>query len=106
MFPQIKKRLKAYFLTGLVVLLPAVVSIEVFIWLLTPWFNVFHTRLWPLLGFIFMPYTTLAYMGAMLSAGAITPLWLVLIVIAAIVDIGHWGGGNYYRRRRVIVVRR
>ncbi|MCX5758823.1 MAG: DUF502 domain-containing protein, partial [Candidatus Hydrogenedentes bacterium] len=34
-FPKIKKRLKAYFLTGLVVLLPAVVSIKVFIWLLT-----------------------------------------------------------------------
>jgi uncharacterized membrane protein len=35
MFPMIKKRLRAYFLTGLLVLLPAAVSIRVFIWLLT-----------------------------------------------------------------------
>ena len=89
----------------LALLLPRVVMF--FIWLLTNWFSVFNTWLWPLLGFIFMPYTTLAYMGAMLNAGGVTGLWLVLIVIAAIVDIGHWGGGGTtYRRRRVIVVRR
>jgi uncharacterized membrane protein len=35
MLSTLKKRLKSYFLTGLVVLLPVVVSIEVFIWLLT-----------------------------------------------------------------------
>lgn len=35
MLATIKKRLRAYFLTGLVVLLPAVVSIRVFVWLLT-----------------------------------------------------------------------
>ena len=54
----------------------------------------------PLLGFIFLPYATLAYAGAILLAGSVTPLWLVLIILAVLVDIAHWGGGYKRRRRR------
>ena len=36
-----------------------------FIFLLTNWFaSAYQTVIWPLLGFLFMPYTTLAYMAA------------------------------------------
>ena len=39
-----------------------------FMWLLTDWFaRAFDTVIWPVLGFLFMPYTTLAYMTAMLN---------------------------------------
>ena len=39
-----------------------------FIFLLTDWFSrAYHTVLWPVLGFLFMPYLTLAYMAAMLQ---------------------------------------
>jgi hypothetical protein len=49
----------------LAVLMPRVVMF--FIVLLTNWFALaYQTVLWPLLGFFFMPYTTLAYMAAML----------------------------------------
>ncbi len=71
--------------------------------LLTNWFGrAFETRLWPLLGFFVMPYTTLAYMAAMLNNNnALTDGWLALLIAAVIVDVSHWGGGGYsYRRRR------
>ncbi len=78
-----------------------------FMWLLTNWFEAaFQTWVWPLLGFFFMPYTTLAYMAAMLNAGQVSGGWLVLVVIAAIVDAGHWGGGGrIWHRRRVVIVK-
>ena len=73
-----------------------------FIWLLTDWFGRgFETRVWPILGFIFLPYTTLAYLAAMLNNNhALSGLWLVLFVLVILVDIGNWGGGRAASRRR------
>lgn len=78
------------------VIIPRVVMAILF--LLTDWFSIaFQTILWPLLGFIFMPYTTLAYMSAMvLNNHQITNGWLVLLIIAIIVDLGGHGG-SYQR---------
>jgi hypothetical protein len=63
---------------------------------------VFNNAILPILGFIFLPYTTLAYMGAIFYNGSVSGLWLILVIIAAIVDVGHWAGGHgqYGRRRR------
>jgi hypothetical protein len=87
-------------LVVLALLLPRVLM--GFIALLTNWFSLaFKTWLWPILGFLFMPYTTLAYMAAMLNAGGnVSGGWLVLVIIAAIVDVGHWGGTRHFHRRR------
>ena len=73
-----------------------------FIWLLTPWLGqAYKTPLWPVLGFIFMPYTTLAYMGAMLrNDGVVSGGWLLLLIIAILVDLGHLAGGGHSVRRR------
>ena len=62
-----------------------------FIWLLTEWFgHAYQSVIWPLLGFFFMPYTTLAYMAAMLNnAHGVTGGWLVLLIGAVLVDLGH-----------------
>lgn len=89
----------------LALLVPRIAMVLIF--LFTPWFEmVFSTWLWPILGLIFLPYTTLAYMLAVLNTGGVlTPGWLILIVVAAAVDIAHWGGG-VRGRRRVIVVHR
>ncbi|MFZ2655629.1 MAG: hypothetical protein WAX69_11925 [Victivallales bacterium] len=67
-----------------------------FAFLFTGWFGrSFDTRLWPLLGFVFMPYTTLAYMAAMLNNDhVLSGGWLALFIVAVIVDAGHWGGGG------------
>jgi hypothetical protein len=73
----------------------------VFIVLLTNWFGrAFETRLWPILGFLFMPYTTLAYMAAMLNNDhALNGGWLALFVVAVLADAGHWGGSGWTSRR-------
>ena len=81
------------------IFMPRVVM--VFIWLLTHWFSeAFKTAFWPLLGFLFMPYTTLAYMGAVRSGhGHISLLWLIVLIIAVLWDLGGQGG-SFRRRRR------
>ena len=76
-----------------------------FIFLLTNWFaQAYQTVIWPLLGFFFMPYTTLAYMGAMLNNNhQLSGGWLVLVIVAVIFDLGaHERSAKpvyYYRRR-------
>jgi hypothetical protein len=62
-----------------------------FIWLLTDWFpRAYETVLWPLLGFFFMPYTTLAYMGAMLNNNhQISGGWLIALIVAVVFDLSH-----------------
>ena len=69
--------------------------------LATDWFpRAFEQRLWPLLGFLFMPYTTLAYMAAMLNnRHVMNGDWLVLLIIAVVVDVAHWGGSGHTWRR-------
>ena len=71
-----------------------------FIWLLTTWFQqAYATTIWPLLGFFFMPYTTLAYMAAMLNAHGVSGGWLVLLIVAIIVDLGHFEVSRHGRYR-------
>lgn len=79
------------------VILPRITMVVLF--LLTNWFSVFQTIIWPVLGFIFMPYTTLAYMVAMIyNNHQINNGWLVVLIVAIIVDLsGHSGS---YRRIR------
>jgi len=87
-----------FFIVALAV--PRVVMFVAF--LATDWFQrAFATRLWPVLGFLFMPYTTLAYVAAMLNNNhALTGGWLALFVAALVVDMTHWGGGSRSYRRR------
>ena len=66
----------------------------------------YQTTIWPLLGFVFMPVTTLAYAWAMQSSGSVAGLQLVVVVIAVLIDVGILGGGAANPRvRRYVVVR-
>jgi hypothetical protein len=77
----------------------------VFIFLLTNWFgSAFETAIWPLLGFCFMPYTTLAYLAAMLNNNhQLSGGWIVLLIVAVFFDLGGQGRSTrhvvYYRKR-------
>jgi hypothetical protein len=61
----------------------------------------YETRLWPLLGFFFMPLTTLAYAWAINSHGSVDGGYLVVVVVAALIDWGIIGGSarNRYGAR-------
>lgn len=68
----------------------------------------YQTVLWPLLGFIFMPLTTLAYAWAWHSGGgSVSGVGLAVVIVAAIIDLGLLGGGASHQKvRKYYVVRR
>jgi hypothetical protein len=63
----------------------------------TTWFSqAYQTVIWPLLGFFFMPLTTLAYMAAMFNnGGTVTGWWIVLIVFAVLLDLVRGGNASH-----------
>lgn len=60
----------------------------------------FETSIWPVLGFFFMPLTTLAYAWAVNSNGSVTGIYLVVVVFAVLLDLGMGGKGAHEGRRR------
>jgi hypothetical protein len=73
----------------------------VLVWLFSNYLNnAYQTWLWPLLGFIFMPLTTLAYAWAYhYGDGTVQGIGLVVVVIAVLVDLGLLGTGESSRRK-------
>ncbi|MBK7404092.1 MAG: hypothetical protein IPJ41_05540 [Phycisphaerales bacterium] len=57
------------------------------------------TTLWPLLGFFFMPCTTLAYAYAKNAHGSVDGLYLAILVVAVLFDLGVMGSGSHSARR-------
>ena len=60
----------------------------------------YHGLLLPLLGFIFLPLTTLAYAWMTNSHQALEGVNLIILLVAVVIDVGGIGGGEYHRRRR------
>lgn len=52
----------------------------------------------PLLGWLFLPWTTLAYAWAINSRGQVVGFQAIVVVIAVLVDLGVIGGGAARRR--------
>lgn len=63
--------------------------------------HAYHNLLVPLLGFIFLPLTTLVYAWMFNNNMPIVGLNLVILIIAVVVDLGGLGSGEYHRRSRV-----
>jgi hypothetical protein len=62
--------------------------------------HAYHGPIIPLLGFVFLPLTTLAYAWMANSGLPTTGLNLLILIIAVIIDLGGIGGGEYHRRTR------
>lgn len=58
----------------------------------------YETVLWPFLGFLFMPVTTLAYAWAINSRGSVAGFQLAVVVVAVLIDLGMFGGSAARRR--------
>ncbi|HSC93053.1 MAG TPA: hypothetical protein VLB86_15470 [Gaiellaceae bacterium] len=72
----------------------------VLMWIFTPWVDrAFDSIVWPILGTLFLPLTTLLYVILWNTNGRGVDGWEWLFVILAIAgDVGSYAGG--YGRRR------
>ena len=61
----------------------------------------YHGFLIPVLGFIFLPLTTIAYAWMVNSHMPIEGMNLLILIVAAVIDAGGLGGGEYHRRSRL-----
>lgn len=72
------------------------------LWLVTDWFRgVFATPLWPVLGFFFLPLTTLWYSMVVKFFGG---EWGIIPILGAILTVLFDLAPYRFRRRRIIVV--
>lgn len=67
--------------------------------LVVMWFNgylehAFQTTLWPLLGFLFLPVTTIAYAWVINTHGAVDGMYTVVITLAVLFDLGILSGAR------------
>jgi len=60
----------------------------------------YHGLILPLLGFLFLPLTTLAYAWTVNTGQPTTGVNLLILIIAVVIDLGGIGGGEYHRRSR------
>jgi len=62
----------------------------------------YHGLVIPLLGFIFLPITTIVYAWMVTNGMPVAGVNLVILIVAVLLAAGsHSGGAGYYRRRRV-----
>jgi hypothetical protein len=60
----------------------------------------YHGLILPLLGFLFLPLTTLAYAWMVNTRQPTTGVNLLILIITVATDLGGIGGGEYHRRSR------
>ena len=73
----------------------------VLMWLFTNLLSrAYHGLLIPLIGFFFLPITTIVYALMVDYHVPIAGVNLLILIVAVLVDAGsHGGGADYYRRR-------
>jgi hypothetical protein len=60
----------------------------------------YHGILIPLIGFFFLPLTTLAYAWMINTHQEIAGINLIILIVSVVIDLGGLSGGEYHRRRR------
>ncbi len=71
----------------------------ILMWLFTPWIGrAFDNFVLPVLGFIFLPLTTVIYV--LVSPGGLGAFDWILLVVGILIDLGSYGSGAFGRRRR------
>jgi hypothetical protein len=63
------------------------------------WNETFDTFLWPVVGFLIAPWTTLMYVAV--YPGGIEGLDIVFLAAAVAIDVFSWFGGGYTNRNRL-----
>ncbi|MFZ5831058.1 MAG: hypothetical protein ACOY3P_13285 [Planctomycetota bacterium] len=71
------------------------------VWLFTNWYGAFNSTLVAILGWIFLPYTSLAWMFIFFNNGGnVEGGYLVLLILAVLFDLGLFSGGHRSMRKR------
>jgi hypothetical protein len=72
-------------------------------WLINPvlWQATFSSFIWPFLGFIFLPWTTLMYVLVAPGGSGIVGFDWIWLGLAVLADISMYAGGGYGNRDRV-----
>jgi hypothetical protein len=84
----------------LVALFPRIAIAGLF--LLTSFFDrAYHSLLVLLLGFLFLPLTTIVYAWIVNGHRPLDGIYLIALIVAVLFDLGLVGHGEYRRRRRV-----
>lgn len=87
------------FFTSLVLFGP---RLAILVWWLVNqarWELAFDSFIWPLLGFIFAPWTTIMYV--LVFPGGVTGFDWVWIGLGVLADLGSYVGGGYGNRDRI-----
>lgn len=63
------------------------------------WQTAFDSFVWPMLGFLFLPWTTLSY--ALVAVGGVAGGDWLIVGLGLVLDILAWTGGGYGNRRRM-----
>ncbi|HTX14732.1 MAG TPA: hypothetical protein VMD77_05505 [Candidatus Baltobacteraceae bacterium] len=59
----------------------------------------YHGLILPIIGFLFLPLTTLAYAWMVNTGQPTTGINLLILIVAVVIDLGGLGGGAYHRGR-------
>ena len=72
-------------------------------WLVQParWSAAFGSIIWPILGIIFLPWTTLMFVAVNNPVSGISLLGWIFIALGVVSDIAAAGGSGYFNRDRV-----
>jgi hypothetical protein len=60
----------------------------------------YHGLLIPVLGFFFLPVTTIVYAWLVNTNTPLEGVNLLFLIVAVLIDAGGLGGGEWHRRRR------
>jgi hypothetical protein len=60
----------------------------------------YHGLIIPVLGFFFLPTTTLAYAWLTNAHRPLEGINLLILIVAVLIDAGGLGGGEYHRRKQ------
>ena len=72
-----------------------------FLWLFTHYLQrAYHGLLIPLIGFFFLPLTTLAYAWMVNAHRPLEGVNVIILIVAVIVDLGGLGGGAHRQSQR------
>ncbi|MDD9943550.1 MAG: hypothetical protein OXU20_21090, partial [Myxococcales bacterium] len=69
-------------------------------WLMSDWYDAFDSSLVALLGWVLMPWTSLAWMYTHFNnAGELGGGYLLLLILGVFFDLGSVGGGRMAQRQ-------